>query len=89
MNLEDALKLLPPVDAPLTLAVNDPARTRLAGQVVADGFRRLWAEHLVLLRAVAAMKQGQIPGSDYALVPKVHIDRADRLVQDLYQTVKR
>lgn len=88
MNLEEALKILPPTDAPLTLALDDPTRVRLAGQIVADEFRRLWSEHLVLLRALAAMKQGSIPGSDFALVPKAHIDRADRIVKQFYQAVK-
>lgn len=85
MHLEDALKLYP---ADRTLAMHDQdtyERQHLAGQVIADSFRKLMAEQLAVLRELAALRANTIEGqSGYSLIRNEDLNGISRMVRDLY-----
>lgn len=84
MTLEEALKLFPPEGTPLALVAETPATYRLASQLIADGFRQLWAEHLIMMRAVNAMNAGAQVGEDFSLVRTADIRNAKEVLDKMY-----
>lgn len=85
MRLEDALKLYPPEGTLIVLDQETYERQRIAGQVIADSFRKLMAEQLAVLRELAALRANTVEGqSGYSLIRNEDLNGISRMVRDLY-----
>lgn len=86
LTLQEALAMFPAKGEPLAMAADDRGEmAQVAGQILADAFRRLSQEQIELLRGICALSKQVTAGSEYCLVPAALIRQLDRKVADLYR----